>query len=82
MACRSRGGQRAASATHSDPRTGCFYARRSHELAVEWAYKHDSSLRLPHQDNLSALIHEPTFKAAAGEALFSKARMITQFGHV
>jgi type I restriction enzyme R subunit len=50
---------------HSDPRTACFYARRALELAVAWIYRHDSSLRLPYQDNLSALIHEPTFKAAA-----------------
>ena len=29
--------------------------------------------QLPYQDNLSALIHEPSFKQAAGEAVFSKA---------
>ena len=45
---------------HPDPRTACFYARRALELAVAWAYKHDAALRLPYQDNLSALIHEPT----------------------
>ena len=32
-------------------------------------YKHDAALRLPYQDNLSALIHEPSFKQAAGEAV-------------
>ncbi len=72
---------KAAAAVHPDPRTACFYARRALELAVAWAYKHDGSLRLPYQDNLSALIHEPTFKAAAGEAIFSKARVITQLGN-
>jgi len=66
---------------HADPRTACFYARRALELAVAWAYKHDSSLRLPYQDNLSALIHEPTFKAVAGEAVFSKARVINTLGN-
>ena len=66
---------------HPDPRTACFYARRGLELAVAWVYKHDDSLRLPYQDNLSALIHEPTFKATAGEAVFSKARVITQLGN-
>jgi len=50
-------------------------------LAVAWAYKSDASLRLPYQDNLSALIHEPTFKAAAGEAVFSKARVINTLGN-
>ena len=34
---------------------------------MSWAYKHDAALRLPYQDNLSALIHEPSFKQAAGE---------------
>lgn len=48
---------------------------------MAWAYKHDSSLRLPYQDNLSALIHEPTFKTAVGEAVFNKARVITQLGN-
>jgi type I restriction enzyme R subunit len=68
-------------AVHSDPRTACFYARRALELAVAWAYKHDAALQLPYQDNLSALIHEPTFKQAAGEAVFSKARVINTLGN-
>ena len=44
---------------HSDPRSSCFYARRALELAVAWLYTHDKALKLPYQDNLSALIHEP-----------------------
>lgn len=72
---------KAETAVHADPRTACFYARRALELAVSWAYKHDSTLRLPYQDNLSALIHEPSFKQAAGEAVFSKARVITTLGN-
>src|SRR5437868_10384720 len=72
---------RAAGLAYPDPRTSCFYARRALELAVAWAYEHDGSLRLPYQDNLSALVHEPTFKAAAGEAIFTKARLITRLGN-
>ena len=72
---------RAEGAVHTDPRTACFYARRALELAVAWVYKHDAALRLPYQDNLSALIHEPTFKQAAGEAVFSKARVINTLGN-
>jgi type I restriction enzyme R subunit len=64
-----------------DPRAGCFYARRALELAVCWAFKHDPALKLPYQDNVSALIHEPTFKEAAGEAVFSKARVINTLGN-
>jgi type I restriction enzyme R subunit len=72
---------KAAAAVHPDPRTACFYARRALELAVAWVYKHDAALTLPYQDNLSALIHEPTFKKAAGEAVFSKARVINTLGN-
>lgn len=68
-------------AVYSDPRTACFYVRRTLELAVSWAYKHDAALKLPYQDNLSALIHEPSFKQAAGEAVFSKARVINTLGN-
>ena len=39
------------------------------------------SLHLPYQDNLSALIHEPSFKAAAGETIFSETRVINQLGN-
>ena len=67
-------------AVHGDPRTACFYARRAMELAVSWAFKHDPGLRLPYQDNLSALIHEPSLKQTAGETVFSKARVINTLG--
>lgn len=72
---------RAEAAVHAAPRTAGFYARRTLELAVSWAYKHDPALRLPYQDNLSALIHEPTFRQTVGEAVFSKARVINTLGN-
>lgn len=72
---------KAEGAVHADPRTACFYTRRALELAVSWAYKHDAALRLPYQDNLSALIHESSFKQTAGEAVFSKARVINTLGN-
>jgi type I restriction enzyme R subunit len=72
---------KAEAAVRADPRTACFYARRALELAVNWAFKHDPGLRLPYQDNLSALIHEPSFKQTAGEAVFSKARVINTLGN-
>ena len=64
-----------------DARTACFYARRALELAVSWLYQNDATLKLPYQDNLSALIHEPTFKTAAGPAVFNKAVIITRLGN-
>jgi type I restriction enzyme R subunit len=72
---------KAEAAVYADARTACFYARRALELAIAWMYKHDSSLQLPYQDNLSALIHDPTFKKVAGEAVFSKARVIVTLGN-
>ena len=72
---------RCEAAVYADPRTSCFYARRALELAVAWLFKHDSSMRLPYQDNISALIHEPTFKQTVGEAIFSKARVIVTLGN-
>src|SRR5712692_10466565 len=72
---------RAEEAAYADPRTGCFYARRALELAMAWVYKHDAALKLPYQDNLSALIHEPSFKQAAGEAVFSKTKVINTLGN-
>src|SRR5688500_20187148 len=68
-------------AVYADPRTACSCSRRALELAVSWAFKHDPGLRLPYQDNLSALIHEPSFKRTAGEAVFSKARVINTLGN-
>lgn len=77
----SEAATRAEQAVHADPRTACFYARRALELAVRWAYKADPGLKLPYQDNLSALIHEPSFKQTAGEAVFGKARVIVTLGN-
>jgi type I restriction enzyme, R subunit len=72
---------KAEAAVYADPRTSCFYTRRALEILVAWMFKHDAALKLPYQDNLSALIHEPTFKQVAGEAVFNKARVITTVGN-
>jgi type I restriction enzyme R subunit len=67
---------------HPDPRTSCFYARRSLELAIAWLYRAERSLKTPYQDNLSALIHEPTFRALVGEPLHAKVRLIKDLGNL
>lgn len=72
---------KAENAAFSDPRTACFYARRTLELLVDWMYKHDRALRLPYQENLAALLHEPTFKLVTGEAVFTKAKLIQRSGN-
>lgn len=74
--------QKAEALVVPDARTACFYARRTLELAVTWLYKSDSALKLPYQDNLSALIHEPTFKATVGQKIFIKAKLIKDVGNL
>ena len=72
---------RAEKAVFRDARGACFYARRSLELAIAWAYKHDPALRLPYQDNLGALIHDESFVETAGRPVFNKARLIAKLGN-
>lgn len=67
---------------NSDARAACFYARRTLEMTVAWMYAHDKTLRQPYQDNLSAFIHEPSFKQTVGNALFTKARLIKDLGNL
>ncbi len=71
---------KAESLAYSDPRAACFYSRRALEMAVACLYKHDAALRLPYQDNLNALLHEPTFRNTAGEEIFLKAKIIKDLG--
>jgi type I restriction enzyme R subunit len=58
------------------PTAAAFFAGKTVEIAVKWAFKSDPNLKLPYQDNISALLHEPSFRKAAGEAVFAKARYI------
>lgn len=67
---------------YPDSRAACFYARRTLELAVDWLYKSDRSLRLPYQDNLNALLHEPTFKNALGAAVWIKTKVVKDLGNL
>ena len=66
---------------HTAPRTCAFYARRTLEKAVKWLYAHDGSLRLPYQDNLAALIHEPSFQKLVAPSLFNQIRLIHKIGN-
>ena len=65
----------------ADPRAAAFYTRRTLELVVAWLYRFDRRLKQPYQDNLSALIHEPSFRAATGDAVFFKARLLKDIGN-
>jgi type I restriction enzyme R subunit len=48
---------------------------------MAWLYKADARLKLPYQDNLNALIHEPSFRSVAGQAIFTKARYVKDVGN-
>lgn len=74
--------KRAEELAHADPRSACFYARRTLELAVTWAYQNDRDLRKPYDTNLSALIHAADFRQATGNAVFTKARYIKDLGNL
>jgi type I restriction enzyme, R subunit len=62
----------------ADPTAAAFYAGKTVEIAVKWAFQNDPALALPYQDNIAALLHEPSFKQLAGEAVFAKAKLINR----
>ncbi|MEE7456196.1 restriction endonuclease subunit R [Methylorubrum populi] len=60
----------------SSPTAAAFFAGKAVEVAVKWAFRNDPGLKLPYQDNIAALLHEPSFKRLAGPAVFTKAKYI------
>lgn len=66
----------------TDARACCFYARRTLELAIHWLYEHDAELKRPYDDNLSALIYEPTFRDNLTKDLFLKVKTIKEIGNL
>src|SRR5689334_21339878 len=74
--------KRAEKHIYPDPRAACFYARFALEVAVQWLYANDKALRMPYDQSLGALIHEPCFKKLVPEAVFQKARVIQKAGNM
>jgi type I restriction enzyme R subunit len=76
---------RAERAALADPRTACFYARRTLELAVAWLYQAEGGqrgvLRMPYKPDLSAYLFEPSFKVLVGPALHAKMDLIRKQGN-
>ncbi|MFD1702925.1 DEAD/DEAH box helicase family protein [Methylopila henanensis] len=60
----------------ASPTAAAFFAGKAVEVAVKWAFRNDPGLTLPYQDNISALLHEPSFKRLSGPAVFAKAKYI------
>ncbi|MCT0212431.1 MULTISPECIES: DEAD/DEAH box helicase family protein [unclassified Synechococcus] len=65
-----------------DPRTACFYARRTIELLVEWVYANDSQLQRPWgEPSLSQLIHAFSFRDLVGPQLLSRFKLLKDLGN-
>ena len=77
--------RRAEAAAHADPRTACFYARRTLELAVAWLYQAEGGrggcLRMPYKADLSAYLFEPSFQQLVGTAVHAKMDVIRRLGN-
>jgi type I restriction enzyme, R subunit len=76
---------KAEQAAFTDPRTACFYARRTLELAVAWLFHaeggRDGKLQMPYKPDLSAYLFEPSFKVLVGPALHAKMDVIRKQGN-
>ncbi|MGH3836201.1 MAG: DEAD/DEAH box helicase family protein, partial [Pseudonocardiaceae bacterium] len=64
-----------------DPRTSCFYARRTLEHLVTWLFDADPTLRRPYKNDLNAMLHEPTFTKLVGPPVLAKAEIIRKQGN-
>lgn len=77
--------RRAEQAALTDPRTACFYARRTLELAVGWLFQAEGGrggkLQMPYKPDLSAFLFEPSFKILVGPALHAKMDVIRKQGN-
>ncbi|MDK2788424.1 MAG: type restriction enzyme subunit [Epulopiscium sp.] len=63
------------------PATCAILSRRALELAVKWVYSFDEDLRIPYQDNISSLIHEPTFRQIIEPGLFPLLKYVIKLGN-
>ena len=66
----------------SSPAMCVIGCRKALELAVKWVYAVDKTIQRPYRDNLSALIHEYTFRKQLVPMLFDKIKNIVDFGNI
>lgn len=64
------------------PATCAILSRRALELAVRFVYSYDNALHIPYQDNISSLIHEPTFRSIIEPRLFPMIKYVIKLGNV
>lgn len=65
----------------TNPRSACFHARVTLEIALVWMFRSDKALKQPYQDNLNALVHDPSLTALTGPAIVAKAKIIKDRGN-
>ena len=61
--------------------TCSILCRRALELGVKWLYANDNELKVPYQNNLSALVHDITFKNIIDEKLLKQIEYIIKLGN-
>ena len=75
-------GQKAEALVVPDPRTACFYARRTLELAVAWLYKSDSASSCPIRTISARSSTSRPSKLRLGRKIFIKAKLIKDLGNL
>lgn len=77
--------KRAEAAALADPRTACFYARRTLELAVVWLFQAEGGrggvLQLPYKQDLAAFLSEPSFVQLVEPAMRTKMDVVRRLGN-
>jgi len=66
---------------HIDPASCVFNCRRAMEFAVKWMYSVDSSLTMPWDDKLAALINDEAFREIVGVDIFERMKVIRVLGN-
>ena len=66
---------------HIDPASCVFNCRRAMEFAVKWMYSVDSSLTMPWDDKLAALINDDAFREIVGVDIFERMKVIRVLGN-
>jgi len=71
---------RAESYVTNDPRSACFYSRRTVELLVDYLYD-VLALPVPYKNDLAAKINDPKFKSKVGIGIATKLNLIRKLGN-
>ena len=71
---------RAESYATSDPRSACFYSRRTVELLIDYLYD-VLAVPIPYKNDLAAKINDPAFKSKVGVGIATKLNLIRKLGN-